>query len=63
MKKLQEAEMATTTEDEHQIEIVEKGEVRCITPIKGKGEPSTQYAVVDLTDKEGLPDVPSKAFN
>ena len=54
--------MATATKDEHQIEIIEKGEVRHITPIKVK-EPSTQYAVVDLTDKEGLPDVPAEAFN
>ena len=32
-------------------------------PHKIKEEPSTQYAVVDLIDKDGLPDVPAEAFN
>ena len=57
-----EAEMTTATEDKHQIEIIEKYEVRCITTIKIK-ELSTQYAVVDLTDKEDIPDIPAEVFN
>ena len=57
------AEMATTNEDKHQIELGEDNGVRCIIPIKVQEEPSTQYAVIDLTDKEGLPDVPAEAFN
>ena len=62
-EEIAEAEMATATEDQHQIEIADEGGVRRITPIKVKEEPSTQYAVIDLTDKEGLPDVPAEAFN
>lgn len=37
--------------------------MRYITPIKVEEELSTQYAVIDLTDKEGIPDIPSEAFN
>ena len=57
------AEMAIATEDKHQIKTVEEDGIRCITPIKVKEEPSTQYVVIDLTDKEGLPYVPAEAFN
>ena len=57
------AEMATATEDKHQTEIVEEDGIRRNTPITFKEEPSTQYAVIDLTDKEGLPDIPAEAFN
>ena len=57
------AEMATAIEDKHQIKVVEEGGIRCITPIKVKEEPSTQYAVIDLTDKKGLPDIPAEIFN
>ena len=52
-----EAEMATAIEDKHQIKVIEEGGIRCITPIKVKEEPSTQYTVIDLTDKKGLPDI------
>ena len=55
--------MATVYEDKHQIEIVEEDGVRCITPIKVKEEPSTLFAMIDLTDRESLPDVPAEAFN
>ena len=57
------AEMATAIEDKHQIKIVEEGGIRCITPIKVKEEPTTQYAIIDLTDKKGLPDIPTEIFN
>ena len=40
-EEIAEAEMATATEDRHQIEIIEESGVRCITPIKVKEEPST----------------------
>ena len=62
-EKIIKAEMATAIEDKHQIKTVEEARVRHITPIKVKEEPSTQYAVIDLTDKEDLPDVPTKIFN
>ena len=44
-----EAEMVTAIEDKHQIEIIEEGGIKHITPIKIKEEPSTQYAIIDLT--------------
>ena len=62
-EEIAEAEMATASEDKHQIEISEENGVRCIIPIKVKEEPFTQYTVIDLTDKEGLPDMPAEAFN
>ena len=43
--------------------IIEEGGIRHITPIKIKEEPSTQYAIIDLTDNEGLLDVPTETFN
>ena len=36
---------------------------KCVTPIKVKEEPPIQYAIIDLTDKKGLPDIPIEAFN
>ena len=57
------AEMATVIEDKHQVEIIEEGGIKHITPIKIKEEPSTQYAIIDLTDKEGLLDIPTETFN
>ena len=58
-----EVEMATTIEDKHQIKIIEEGGIKHITLIKIKEEPSTQCAIIDLTDKEGLLDVPIETFN
>ena len=50
------AEIATAIEDKHQVKIIEKGGIKHITPIKIKEEPSTNNAIIDLTDKEGLLD-------
>ena len=55
--------MATATEDHHQVEIIEESGVRYITPIKFKEELSKQYAVIGLTDTEGLSNIPAEAFN
>ena len=55
-----EIEMATAIEDKHQIKTVEEVGVRCITPIKVKEEQCNQYAVINLTNKKGLPDIPQK---
>ena len=58
-----EAEMATAMEDRHQIEIDEEGGIRHITPIEVKEEQTVQYAIIGLTDKKGLPDIPTETFN
>ena len=55
--------MVTVTKDNHQIKIKEEYGIKGIFPIKLKEEPSTQYAVINLTDKEGLPEVPVENFN
>ena len=55
--------MVTASEDKHQIKIKEENGIKCMIPIRVKEKLSTQYAVIDLMDKEGLPDIPAENFN